>query len=227
MSGTKQAKQRLVAKANYIEKQRNWRREKVHLPGDYRTYNRSSEEFLGMAKTQSYRPLVTSSIEKCRKVTVGLFIDNLLSGSFGCTFDCVSDSNMKIDVNQMLIRPWFIGMLTLVLIHQIVQKVLGFNIPIVDSFLDPLLFMPILLHLILWEQRFLYGKGSHYVLSRRQIISILVFVAVFCEYFFPRWNNNFTMDYWDIICYTIGTLLFGSFLNTPLKIRETSDCSKK
>jgi hypothetical protein len=179
-----------------------------------------------MAKPQSCRSLVTANIEKCRKVTVGSFVDNLLSDSFCYTFDCVSDSHMTTDVNQMLIRPWFIGMLTLVLIHQIVQKALGLNIPIVDSFLDPLLFMPILFHLILWEQRFLFGKGNSYVLSWKKMITVLIFISVFCEYFFPRWNDNFTMDYWDIICYIIGTLFFGLFLNISLKTRETSDSSK-
>jgi hypothetical protein len=131
---------------------------------------------------------------------------------------------MKTDINQMLIRPWFIGMLVVVFIHQIFQKVIGFNISIVDSFLDPLLFMPILLHLILWEQRFLFAKGSRYVLSWRRITSILVFVTVLCEYFFPRWSNSFTMDYWDAIFYVVGAVFFGLFLNIPL---DASDYSKK
>lgn len=120
----------------------------------------------------------------------------------------------------MLIHPWFVGMLILLAVHQIMQKALDLNVPILDSFLDPLLFMPILLHLILWEQRFLFKKGSNYVLSWRQIVFILVFVTVFCEYFFPRWSDNFTMDYWDIFCYTIGALLFWLFFNIPLKVKN-------
>lgn len=175
-----------------------------------------------MAQTQSCRTLVTSSAKEYRKVTIGPSVDNLLSGSPDYTFARFSDSHMRTDVNQMLIRPWFIGVLILVLIHQIAQKVLVLNIPILDSFLDPLLFMPILLHLILWERRFLFGKGFRYVLSWKQIIVNLVFVTILCEYFFPRWNAAFTMDYLDILCYSLGTLLFGKFLNIPLR-----DTSKK
>lgn len=119
----------------------------------------------------------------------------------------------------MLTRPWFIAILTLVAAHQITQKILGLNVAILDYYFDPLLFMPILLHLILWERRFLFRKGIRYVLSWVQILSILIFVSVLCEYFFPRWSNNFTMDYWDILCYTIGALIFGLFLNIPLKTR--------
>ena len=117
----------------------------------------------------------------------------------------------------MLTKPWFIGILTLVAAHQVTQKMLGLNVAILDYYFDPLLFMPILLHLILWERRFLFRKGIRYVLPWNQIISTLVFVSVLCEYFFPRWSNNFTMDYWDILCYTIGALIFGLFLNNPLK----------
>lgn len=180
-----------------------------------------------MAQTQSCRSLVYPGAKKYRKITIGSFVDNLLSNSNDYTFANFSDCHMKTDVNNMLICPWFLGMLVLVLIHQIVQKVLNLNIPILDSFLDPLLFMPILLHLILWERRFLFGKGSRYVLSWRQIIVILIFVTVFCEYFFPRWNHDFTMDYWDILCYSVGALLFGTFFNIPLKERKRSDLSEK
>lgn len=124
---------------------------------------------------------------------------------------------MRAGINRMLIQPWFIGLLALVLIHQIVQKVLDINIPLIDSFLDPILFMPILLHLILWERRYLFGKGPGYVLSWSQMLMVLIFVSILCEYFFPQWNDKFTMDYWDIVCYAIGAFIFGRFLNLPLK----------
>lgn len=121
----------------------------------------------------------------------------------------------------MLFHPWFMGMLILVLAHQIIQKILDINVSMLDSYLDPLMFMPILLHLILWEQRFLLRKGLLYVLPWKQIIAFLIIVSIFCEYFFPRWSNGFTRDYWDILCYTLGAVFFGLFLNRPLKNGRT------
>lgn len=161
--------------------------------------------------------MVHSGTEKHRKDSIGTFVDCVFSSTNCCTSHNISDCPVKSEINQMLVRPWFIGMLLLFSIHQIMQKVLGVNVLLLDSFLDPLLFMPILLHLVLGERRFLFKKGSYYILSWKQIICILVFVSVICEFLFPSWNDSFTMDYWDILCYAIGALLFGLYFNNPLK----------
>src|SRR5690554_5620546 len=116
----------------------------------------------------------------------------------------------------MLLQPWFIGALMLVLIHQVFQKILGINIALVDSFLDPILFLPILLQFILLERRFIIGKGPRYVLSWFQILTITVFVSFVCEILFPQWSSSFTVDYKDVICYLIGGVIFGIFFNFPL-----------
>ncbi|HUH19662.1 hypothetical protein [Albibacterium sp.] len=123
---------------------------------------------------------------------------------------------MKQGVGVMLLQPWFLGALMLVLIHQVSQKILGVNIPLADSFLDPILFLPILLQLILLELRFLIGKGPRYVLSWFQISIITVFVSVVCEILFPQWSSSFTADYKDVICYLVGGMVFGIFFNLPL-----------
>lgn len=115
----------------------------------------------------------------------------------------------------MLLKPEFIIMLLSVLAHQVTQKIMKLSFPILDSYFDPLLFLPILLYLILWERRYWFGKGPHYVLSWVQIAAIFVFVSIVAEYFFPRWSNDFTSDYWDVLCYAIGAVLFGVFLNRP------------
>jgi hypothetical protein len=163
--------------------------------------------------------LVNSGIEKLRQIAIGSFVDYVFSSTHWYTSHRISDRPVKTEINRMLVRPWFIGMLLLFSIHQVMQKVLGINILLLDSYLDPLLFMPILLHLMLWERRFLFGKGSCYILSWKRIICILVFVSVFCEFLFSYWSDSFTRDYWDIFCYAIGALLFGIYLNKPLKIK--------
>jgi len=137
--------------------------------------------------------------------------------SFGSPSHCFPYRIMKAGLRTMLFEPWFIGAVTLTLFHQLLQIGLGFNIPILDSYLDPLLFLPVLLHLILLERRFLFGKGPTYVFSWTQIIMIVALIAVLCEYYFPRWNVAFTADYLDIVCYLIGGTFFGIFFNTPLK----------
>lgn len=115
----------------------------------------------------------------------------------------------------MLLKPWFIAFLFIFLTHQILQKGLGINIQFIDSYLDPLLFLPILLHLVLWERRVLFGLDSLHVLSWQGILTITALVSVLAEYFFPLWSANFTRDYWDVLCYFIGGVFFGAFLNRP------------
>lgn len=115
---------------------------------------------------------------------------------------------------KMLLRPWFIGFLIVALGHQIAQKLLHVNFPFADSYLDPILFLPILLHLLLWERRYIWKKGLSYKFTWREIFSVFLIVSIFAEYFFPIWSSSFTRDYWDVLCYAAGAVFFGLFLNS-------------
>lgn len=121
---------------------------------------------------------------------------------------------MSAGMKAMLLRPWFIAAVGLAVTHQVLQKILDIHVPIVDSYLDPLLFLPILLQLILLEQRYVFAKGSHYVLSWFQIVGVVLLVCIVCESLFPLWSPSFTADYIDAICYLIGGVVFGVFFNS-------------
>src|SRR5690606_889639 len=125
------------------------------------------------------------------------------------------DRTMNAGVKAMLVQGWFLVALALAIAHQVLQKILQVSIPFVDSYLDPLLFLPILLHLILLERRYLFGKGPSYILSWSQMFAVFVLISVVCEVLFPRWSSSFIADYKDVICYLIGGILFGIFLNSP------------
>lgn len=118
-------------------------------------------------------------------------------------------------MREMFLRPWFIVILTIALTHQVLQKIFSFNILVIDSYLDPFLFMPILLHLILFERRYIFGKGASYRLPWYQILTIILFVSIVSELLFPRWSAEFTADYIDVIVYFIGGIVFGVFWNVP------------
>lgn len=62
---------------------------------------------------------------------------------------------------KKICNAWFAGMLLLVLLHQSLEKLLEIRIPVIDNYLDPLLLMPILLHLMLWERRILFKKDCN------------------------------------------------------------------
>lgn len=125
---------------------------------------------------------------------------------------------MKIILNKIG-TPWFIIVVVIAIAHQLFEKVLDIHFAFIDSFIDPLLLMPILLHLLLWEKRILFKRGAQFVFSTLQLFLYFVLVSLIAEYFFPIWDTGFTSDIWDIVCYGIGTLIFAIFFNNPYPVK--------
>lgn len=119
-----------------------------------------------------------------------------------------------IGMKEMFLRWWFLIALSIAVLHQVLQKILNIQIQVVNSYLDPLLFLPILLQLMLFERRYLFEKDAQYVFSWYQILMVVFVVSMVCEVLFPLWNPAFTADYIDAICYLIGGVIFGVFFNT-------------
>ena len=75
-----------------------------------------------------------------------------------------------------------------------------------DNYLDPLLLMPILLHLIKWERQWLLKRK--YTFRFVEIIVWTVSISIIAEYFFPKWNNKFTADCIDVLLYFAGAVIY-------------------
>lgn len=110
----------------------------------------------------------------------------------------------------------------LFLLHQYVQKIARLSFPMIDSYLDPLLFMPILLTLITWERRLFY-KNRLYHLPWTHIFGYLLLVSVLCEVVLPMWTERMTADVWDVLFYALGTILYlAVIVPHPQKSRDSS-----
>lgn len=112
-------------------------------------------------------------------------------------------------------RPWFVCLVIITIIHQVLEKIHHIYTPFIHSYLDPLLLMPILLHFLLWEKRLLLKRGIAFTFSSRQLFIYFAIISFVTEYLFPKWNSGFTADIWDIACYGLGTLIFGTCFNKP------------
>ncbi len=88
---------------------------------------------------------------------------------------------------------------------------------LIDGYLDPLLLMPILLWLSLWEQRWLFRKGKIHVMSRSTIIKLTLSVSFVGEVVFPMLSDSFTSDVFDVVCYFAGSAFYYLFMNKPGK----------
>jgi len=121
---------------------------------------------------------------------------------------------------KYLLRPWFVLLLILEITHQLTDKILQIRLPILDNYLDPLLLIPILLQLMLWERNTFWKQEKAFVFSKLQLVAIFFIVCVITEYFYPIWKSSFTADIWDVVCYGIGTLIFGLFWNKPMPYKK-------
>jgi len=95
---------------------------------------------------------------------------------------------------------------TLFWLHQIGQRLLHWSIPWVDSYLDPLLCMPVLLGIFCKERSMVLGKT--YQLPLFDLIVIVVFLSLIFELGFPKWSASFFYDPWDFLCYGVGAILY-------------------
>ncbi len=86
------------------------------------------------------------------------------------------------------------------------QKLMNISFPLADNYADPLLLMPVLLHLIKIERQFLFQKKYNFTLP--EVILWSVVISIITEYFFPKWNTKFAGDIIDVLLYFAGALLY-------------------
>ena len=94
---------------------------------------------------------------------------------------------------------------TLFLIHQYLQKYLSVTMTMADSYLAPLLALPIILHLLNLERKWLVKKRP---LSKNEMWGYCILIVIIGEIIFPLISSNFTYDVLDIIFYCTGTVLY-------------------
>ncbi len=105
------------------------------------------------------------------------------------------------------------GLLLLFLLHQFLEKGLELRNPWVDSYLDDLLCMPILLGAMLGEQMDLFNRKR---LSLLDVSIGIVLVSLLFEWYLPGCASGYTADVNDVFCYVLGGLFFFIFMNpTP------------
>lgn len=117
-------------------------------------------------------------------------------------------------------NPAWLFCVLLFVIHQFFQKILGWNFAVVDSYLDPLLCLPIFMGMMLAERRFFLKKRNYnkvYTFSILETIVIGVVLSIIFEEGFPRWSDQLTKDYFDYVFYFVGALFFYFFINTNNK----------
>lgn len=109
-------------------------------------------------------------------------------------------------MRAVLGRPAWWLCLVAVLLHQFLQYGLGWRLGWLDHYLDPFLFLPVLLGLWLAERRWLLGVP--YRLSLLETVVAGSVLALVAEELLPRWEPRFVRDGWDYVAYAAGGVYF-------------------
>ncbi len=108
----------------------------------------------------------------------------------------------------------FILCLLIFLVHQFIERIVKVEVAVLDNYLDPLLAMPIILHLITLERRIL-TRNPGYRMPLVHIILYFIIVSVIVEIVFPMFNPKLIGDPIDVVLYAIGSGFY--IMALPLK----------
>lgn len=113
-------------------------------------------------------------------------------------------------------RPLAYGLCVLAFAaHQLAQRGLGWQTPLVDAYLDPLLAIPLLLGLAAVERWWLRGRGrvAWRGFSAVEVAAMTLALALVFEELFPRLDPlRQVRDAYDYIAYALGGALYYAFV---------------
>jgi hypothetical protein len=118
---------------------------------------------------------------------------------------------------KTLRNPWFIVGCLVWLIVQI-ARMLRHPVPWLNGYITDLFAVPVIANLGLWMQRVFIIKSDYYVLSRAQVIFIVVYMSLLFEWLLPMISKIYTADWKDVLLYCAGGLFFYFVMNKPLVV---------
>lgn len=113
-------------------------------------------------------------------------------------------------MKRTLSNPVFLLCVTLAAANQVLEKVFGVFIPVIHSYLDDVLCLPIVLTLGLAVYRCF---RPNYELSAWHMWPVLVVYSVYFEWYLPQTSSVYTSDGIDVLMYLVGLTVFSYFIN--------------
>ena len=117
-------------------------------------------------------------------------------------------------VKAFLTRPLLLLLVAVFFINQVFDHT-GVYIPFVHAYLDDVLTIPLSATLILFVQRFVTYRSPAYTLPMWQVVFLWAVFSVWFEWYLPQQSAAFVRNWWDILAYAVGGVLFVWKLNKP------------
>jgi|TARA_B110001469_G_scaffold122756_1_gene133849 hypothetical protein len=96
----------------------------------------------------------------------------------------------------------------LFIIHQILQKLIGVEIPLVDFYIDPFCFSALTIPIYVWERKILFHQSG---ISKLEMSILLTFLILFSEVVLPYFSSQFVADLLDVLMILLGGVWFYCF----------------
>lgn len=100
-----------------------------------------------------------------------------------------------------------------------IMQMLGTKLPLfVNNHLNDLLIIPINLFAV----QLLWGvlAGTIVFLRLGIVATCVLFYSIVFEYILPQFNSRYTADWWDVLCYLSGGLLFWLYQHVVIKFKR-------
>jgi hypothetical protein len=116
---------------------------------------------------------------------------------------------------KTVVNGWFITGCLVWLIVFTLRKI-HHPIPYVNGYVTDVFAIPVIANLGLWFQRVVLRKDNRYVLTKEQILFIVIYVSLVFELLLPHISKIYTGDWIDVLMYVIGGLFFYKVMNKPV-----------
>ena len=113
---------------------------------------------------------------------------------------------------KLLLNPFFLLAAGLYAVNRFLLPVVGlsqYQVP----YLNDALCLPVVLTVALWLQQKLFPGSCQNRLNVAQVVFTGLYFAVFFEGILPALSSRFTRDYWDLLAYATGGLVYYFLFN--------------
>jgi hypothetical protein len=96
-----------------------------------------------------------------------------------------------------------------------------YQISFLSNYLEDIIAIPIILKSSLLIINNIHSKFHSFQISRIDIVIFVLVFSMYFEFYLPKVDSRFTADLMDVVCYTLGGIIFARFMNQPMVINLT------
>ena len=113
---------------------------------------------------------------------------------------------------KLLLNPFFLLAVSLYGVNRFLLSLVSLSAYQVP-YLNDILCLPVVLTLALWLQQKLFRGSCRQRLNAAQVLFVGLYFAILFEGILPALAERYTRDYWDILAYAAGGIVYFFLFN--------------